>query len=112
MTGVPEIRPGDPLAADAPAKDHLPDPGPPPESQIDRIKRGIRSRKGVVAALAALYATWKAGRWVILLVWNFRGWDEVGDWAADHWVWLALGLAAVFAATFVLVRAVIPRLTR
>ena len=60
----------------------------------------------------ALWATWKVGRWVVLLLLDLRAVDEAWSWAGDHWALLAVGLAAVFAVTLVLTRAVLPRLTR
>ena len=48
----------------------------------------------------------------MLLLLDLRAVDEAWSWAGDHWALLAVGLAAVFAATLVVTRAVLPRLTR
>ena len=73
-----------------------------------------RHRNGV-AALAAVFVVWRVLRAALGGAWVLAGWDDiagVGDWALEHWLLVALALAAVFVAVFFVVRSVIPWLER
>lgn len=73
-----------------------------------------KHRNGVAAAVA-LFAVWRVARWLIGSAWFLAGWDDVvgvGEWALDRWLLVAVGLAMVFVAVFLTVRALIPWLER
>ena len=108
----PALTSGDPLGLDD--EQHAAPPPPPPEEEQPQPGwRGfLERRKGLVAVLVAVYAGWKALRWLIAAVWSFRGFDEVGPFLWDHRVVVVLVLVAFMTATFLATRFVIPRVTR
>lgn len=106
----PALTSGDPLGLD---DTHTAPPPPPKEEEPQTGWRGLlERRKGLVAVLVAVFAGWKALRWLVAAVWSFRGFDEVGPFLWDHRVVLVLALVALMTAAFLAARFVIPRVTR
>ncbi len=71
----------------------------------------LSRHKSVAAGVVATVVVWRVARNVIAGTWLLAGWDDiqdVGEWALEHWVWFALGLALLFAVVFLTVRALIP----
>jgi hypothetical protein len=82
---------------------------------VKRLLEWLARHRSAVAAAAALFVVWRVARAVIGGVWFFAGWDDIagaGEWTLDRWPLVAAGLAAVFLAVFLVVRAVIPWLER
>jgi hypothetical protein len=82
---------------------------------VQRAFEWIKRHRGLVAAIAAVWVVLKFGRWVAGGAWAAREWipwGDVGPWLRDHWVVGALVVVALFAATFVAVRALIAVLDR
>jgi bacteriorhodopsin len=78
---------------------------------LSRLLAWLSRHKSAAAGVVAAVVVWRVARNVIAGAWLIAGWDDIGDvgeWAIERWVWFALGLALVFAAVFLTVRALIP----
>jgi hypothetical protein len=78
---------------------------------LSRLLAWLSRHKSAAAGVVAAVVVWRVARNVIAGTWLIAGWDDirdVGGWALERWVWFALGLALVFAAVFLTVRALIP----
>ena len=78
---------------------------------MSRLLAWLNRHKSAAAGVVAALVVWRVARAVIAGTWALAGWDDVrdvGEWALDRWVWFALGLAVLFAAVYLIVRALIP----
>ncbi len=88
---------------------------PPRPPSLKGLLGWLSRHRNGVAALAAVFVVWRVLRAALGGAWVLAGWDDiagVGDWALEHWLLVALALAAVFVAVFFVVRSVIPWLER
>jgi hypothetical protein len=76
---------------------------------LDWLKR----HRTAVAVVIGVVVVLRLVRNVAIFGWSLRElipWDDVGPWLRDHWALAAAGAAIVFAAAFVIARAVLGRL--